>query len=253
MIKCALLLLSCLTIFAQRTPLSVNGTVVNNPNFTNTDSVTWSVAGPNIRGTASAGSDSFWTNSSVASGSIQPVGGSNVYMPGTLAVVGQLTNDALQASQLVYSGPDKVLSSISPGNSGDVLTSSGPGIAPSFLPVSGGDTIWTNSNGTISNIVAGVSFEFNDDDSTIFRGIVNEGVYNRLEVMPYEGDTFNSWCQMNTYVNNPYISFGGDDGATAGEVDIGINAGVPFFDMLATTKQSFACTDLPRPAAWFCS
>lgn len=150
MIKCALLLLSCLTIFAQRTPLSVNGTVVNNPNFTNTASVTWSVTGPNIRGTASAGSDSFWTNSSVAAGSIQPVGGSNVYMPGTLAVVGQLTNDALQASQLVYSGPDKVLSSISPGNSGDVLTSSGAGIAPSFLPVSGGDTIWTNDNGTIS-------------------------------------------------------------------------------------------------------
>lgn len=36
------------TLFAQRTPLKINGTVVDNPNFTNNESLTWSRSGANV-------------------------------------------------------------------------------------------------------------------------------------------------------------------------------------------------------------
>lgn len=48
--------------FAQRTPLKINGTIVNNPNFTNTASLSWAVTGSDIRGTAAGGGDTLWTN-----------------------------------------------------------------------------------------------------------------------------------------------------------------------------------------------
>lgn len=69
---------------------------------------------------------------------------------GTLSVTDQITNSALQASSVVYSSATKVLSSISPGDPGDVLTSAGAGVAPSFSPPTGGSNIWTNDSGTIS-------------------------------------------------------------------------------------------------------
>jgi hypothetical protein len=61
MTRALLLLVMCVTLFAQRTPLSVNGTVVSNPNLTNTATVTYAVNGSNIRATSSVG-DTLWTN-----------------------------------------------------------------------------------------------------------------------------------------------------------------------------------------------
>lgn len=56
MMRLLLLLLSCATLFAQRTPLRVNGDVVNNPNFTNSATVTYTVVGTNISAAASGSS-----------------------------------------------------------------------------------------------------------------------------------------------------------------------------------------------------
>lgn len=59
----AVLLLCAVTVPAQRTPFKVNGTVVNNPNLTNTASITWTIVGPDVRGTSLGGSgDTLWTN-----------------------------------------------------------------------------------------------------------------------------------------------------------------------------------------------
>lgn len=51
MIRFVLLFLSCVAIVAQRTPVKVNGQTVNNPNLTNTPSITWSTSGANLIGT----------------------------------------------------------------------------------------------------------------------------------------------------------------------------------------------------------
>lgn len=82
--------------------------------------------------------------------------GNNASVIGTLAVTGQITNSALTASTLVYSTATKVLGSITLGDAGDVLTSNGEGIVPTFQPpTAGGDTIWTNNAGTISATFSG--------------------------------------------------------------------------------------------------
>lgn len=64
MTRLLLLLISCATLFAQRTPLKINGAVVDNPNFTNSASLTWTIVGSTITGTAAGGGSgaSIWTN-----------------------------------------------------------------------------------------------------------------------------------------------------------------------------------------------
>lgn len=64
MIRLLLLFVSAVTLFAQRTPLKVNGSVVNNPNFINSPSLTWTIVGQDITGTAAGGpgGDTIWTN-----------------------------------------------------------------------------------------------------------------------------------------------------------------------------------------------
>ncbi len=44
------LFLTCATLLAQRTPVKVNGVVVDNPNFTNSASLSWTRVGANISG-----------------------------------------------------------------------------------------------------------------------------------------------------------------------------------------------------------
>lgn len=53
MMRLLLLLLSCATLFAQRTPFRVNNNVVNNPNVIDSATVTWSVSGTHISAAAS--------------------------------------------------------------------------------------------------------------------------------------------------------------------------------------------------------
>ena len=66
LMRCLLLLSFCCgSLFAQRTPLKVNGAVINNPNLTNSSSLTWSSSGQNISGTAL----DLWTNKS---GTLEP-------------------------------------------------------------------------------------------------------------------------------------------------------------------------------------
>ncbi len=78
MTRLFLILLSIVSVCAQRTPVKVNGSVVNNPNLTNTASVTWSVAGGNVSGTAK---DTIWTNSA---GIVELIGDTNfIFSPGT--------------------------------------------------------------------------------------------------------------------------------------------------------------------------
>lgn len=55
MTRLLFLLITCTTlttVVAQRTPLKVNGAVVNNPNFTNSPSVTYAVNGADVSATA---------------------------------------------------------------------------------------------------------------------------------------------------------------------------------------------------------
>lgn len=75
--------------------------------------------------------------------------GGNTLMGGTLRIIGSVTNDALQPATIVYSTATQVLGSISPGTNNQVLTSHGPGVAPSFdTPTggSGGGTVGTMIN-----------------------------------------------------------------------------------------------------------
>lgn len=82
-----------------------------------------------ITGTSSG---TYWQASGTDPTAIEPIGTTNVYIPFTLHTVGQITNNALTASTLVYSTANKVLGSITLGNSGEVFTSAGAGVAPSF-------------------------------------------------------------------------------------------------------------------------
>lgn len=77
MTRFLLLLLSCSTLFAQRTPFKVNGTVVNNPDLTNSATITWTIVGAKIRGAAAGGGggDTIWTNNA---GLIELIGSTNV-------------------------------------------------------------------------------------------------------------------------------------------------------------------------------
>lgn len=128
------LLLSCETLLAQRTPLRINGVVVSNPNLTNSASVTYSVNGTNITATAAGGGgDAFWTNSATQPAAIQPIGGTNVFAPGTMRVGGLITNDASQAHSVLITSADKVISSLTPAaNPGAILVSQGAGVSPTF-------------------------------------------------------------------------------------------------------------------------
>lgn len=57
------------TLFAQRTPLKINGTVVDNPNFTNNASLTWSRSGANV--SAALGTDVTISNKvTIGTGSV---------------------------------------------------------------------------------------------------------------------------------------------------------------------------------------
>lgn len=56
-----LICISSVTLFAQRTPFRVNGSIVNNPTLTNTPTLTWTTSGGAISGTASS-VDTIWTN-----------------------------------------------------------------------------------------------------------------------------------------------------------------------------------------------
>lgn len=81
--------------------------------------------------------------------------GANASVVGTLSVTDQITNAALSAATVVYASATKVLSSIAPGNSGDVLTSAGDGVAPSFsAPFAGTANTVVGSGTTAANDIA---------------------------------------------------------------------------------------------------
>lgn len=58
----------------------------------------------------------------------------NASFGGGIYVFNSLTNAALQPLELVFADANRVLGSVAPGNAGDVLTSAGAGVAPSFGP-----------------------------------------------------------------------------------------------------------------------
>jgi hypothetical protein len=274
MIKNTLLtFLFCLSVSAQRTPLSINGTVVNNPNFTNTSSTGFTVSGANV-----SAHDKIWTNSAVQAGAIEPVGGSNLLAPGTFRVIGQFTNDALQASTLPYVTATKALGSITLGTAGQVLTSAGAGVVPTFQDAAGGgDTLWTNDNGTISanSTVAdgGTAFSLNSSNTLTSGNLVevkNNGTntftlgrtgdqtemtvssasgpflygwhddsddLQRFDLMAKASNTNFPWLQLYMFPSNPGVSIGADNGVNAGEIEIGVNLSQgPFFYMYGTTS-----------------
>lgn len=90
--------------------------------------------------------------------------GHNASIAGTLRVIGTLTNDAIQPVEVVVGGADKTLASVAHGNTGDVLTSNGAGVAPSFQPPTGGGggtNFWTNTAPNVINADATISFGLN--------------------------------------------------------------------------------------------
>lgn len=114
----------------------------------------------------------YWFLSAVEPGALQPTNTYPIYLPSSLHVVGAITNDALQSNRLLFGSSTKVIGSLVPGNSGEVLFSQGAGLVP----------VWADYKNPTSGYLPynnGVSFV----DSTWFQvatNIVATATYSRF-------------------------------------------------------------------------
>lgn len=212
--------------FAQRTPLKINGTIVNNPNFTNTASLSWAVTGSDIRGTAagSGGTTGTVVNAGVPLNTAIPTysdtTGTNITpsdvtisartnllagtltatnngtVGGTLSVTGSITNDVLTSHQLLVASAAKVIGTVATSSTvGAVLVDNGAGAAPSYEP----DLVITGTNAALTGVLTANGGNFTNflringvDVSTSSGGIagtvINTGT-PAIGNVPYYTDT----------------------------------------------------------------